>query len=181
MDKTSSVKDFHANVHIDVKEKCRLGDDYYLISKLMKANNAQWNNCCILVPNQSPGSFVVVPLTSTGVRAAWKLPPSASWLVGSITGFKLLYKRKSSVVDPLRVVTIESNSTLTIDVTGLGKYTEYEFQVLAFSSAGDGPRSPIILIRTFEDGKEWWKQSTSKTRIVKPIMAPYIFNYLATH
>ena len=41
MDKTSSVKDFHANVHIDVKEKCRLGDDYYLISKLMKANNAQ--------------------------------------------------------------------------------------------------------------------------------------------
>ena len=98
----------------------------------------------------------MVPLTSTGVRAAWELPPSASWLVGSITGFKLLYKRKSSVVDPFRVVTIEStgNSTLTIDVTGLGKYTEYEFQVLAFSSAGDGPRSPIILIRTFEDGKE---------------------------
>ena len=96
----------------------------------------------------------MVSLTSTSVRAAWKLPPPASWLVGSITGFKLLYKRKSSVVDPLRVVTIESNSTLTIDVTGLGKYTEYEFQVLAFSSAGDGPRSPIILIRTFEDGKE---------------------------
>ncbi|CAH3013986.1 unnamed protein product, partial [Porites evermanni] len=103
------------------------------------------------VPNRSPDSFVVVPLTSTGVRAAWKLPPSASWLVGSITGFKLLYKRKSSVVDPLRVETIESNSTLSINVTGLGKYTEYEFQVLAFSSAGDGPRSPIILIRTFED------------------------------
>ena len=112
------------------------------------------HNCCISVPNQSPDSFVVVPLTSTGVRAAWKLPPSASWLVGSITGFKLLYKRKSSVVDPLRVVTIESDSTLTVNVTGLGKYTEYEFQVLAFSSAGDGPRSPIILIRTFEDGKE---------------------------
>ena len=139
------------------------------------------HNCCISVPNRSPDSFVVVPLTSTGVRAAWKLPPSASWLVGSITGFKLLYKRKSSVVDPLRVVSIESNSTLTVNVTGLGKYTEYEFRVLAFSSAGDGPRSPIILIRTFEDGKEWWKESTSKTRLVKLIMAPYIFHYFATH
>ena len=39
MDKTSSVKDVYANV--DVKEKCRLEDDYYLISKLKKANNAQ--------------------------------------------------------------------------------------------------------------------------------------------
>ena len=41
MDKTSSVKDVYANVHTDVKEKCRLADDYHLISKLMKANNAQ--------------------------------------------------------------------------------------------------------------------------------------------
>ena len=41
MDKTSSVKDVYANVHIDVKEKCRLGDDYHLISKPVKENNAQ--------------------------------------------------------------------------------------------------------------------------------------------
>ena len=39
------------------------------------------------------------------------------------------------------------------DVTGLQKYTEYEFQVLAFTSVGDGPISPVVVVRTMEDGK----------------------------
>ena len=43
--------------------------------------------------------------------------------------------------------------TLTRDVTGLDKYTEYEFEVLAFTSAGDGPKSAVVVERTKEDGK----------------------------
>ena len=43
--------------------------------------------------------------------------------------------------------------TLTGDVTGLDKYTEYEFQVLAFTSKGDGPKSSVVVVRTKEDGK----------------------------
>ena len=43
--------------------------------------------------------------------------------------------------------------TLTRDVTGLDKYTEYEFQVLAFTSKGDGPKSSVGVVRTKEDGK----------------------------
>ena len=43
--------------------------------------------------------------------------------------------------------------TLTRDVTGLDKYTEYEFQVLAFTSKGDGPKSSVVVVRTKEDGK----------------------------
>ena len=37
-------------------------------------------------------------------------------------------------------------------VTGLDKYSEYEFQVLAFTSMGDGPRSAVAVERTMEDG-----------------------------
>ena len=37
-------------------------------------------------------------------------------------------------------------------VTGLEKYSEYEFQVLAFTSTGDGPRSAVAVERTMEDG-----------------------------
>ena len=55
--------------------------------------------------------------------------------------------------DPLTSVTIASNSTLTRDVTGLDKYTEYEFQVLVFSSVGSGPPSPLRVVRTNEDGE----------------------------
>ena len=51
------------------------------------------------------------------------------------------------------MVPINSGSTLTKDVTGLDKYTEYEFQVLAFTSVGDGPKSPAKVNRTLQDGK----------------------------
>ena len=40
-------------------------------------------------------------------------------------------------------------------VTRLKKNTEYEFQVLAFTSVGDGPKSSVAVERTNEDGK--WK------------------------
>lgn len=37
-------------------------------------------------------------------------------------------------------------------VTGLKKNKEYEFQVLAFTSVGDGPKSSVVVERTNEDG-----------------------------
>ena len=48
---------------------------------------------------------------------------------------------------------ISDENTFTKTVTGLLKYTEYEFQVLAFTSAGDGPKSSKLVKRTNEDGK----------------------------
>ena len=39
------------------------------------------------------------------------------------------------------------------EVTSLDKFTEYEFEILAFTSVGDGPKSSILTERTKEDGK----------------------------
>ena len=50
------------------------------------------------------------------------------------------------------MIPINSTATLTQDVTGLDKYTEYEFQVLAFTSVGDGPNSSVEVERTMPDG-----------------------------
>ena len=50
------------------------------------------------------------------------------------------------------MVLINSGATLSRDVTGLDKYTEYEFQVLAFTSVGDGTKSSVKVERTKEDG-----------------------------
>ena len=44
-------------------------------------------------------------------------------------------------------------TSLTRVFSLLDKYTEYDFQVLAFSSKGDGPRSSVVVERTKEDGK----------------------------
>lgn len=48
---------------------------------------------------------------------------------------------------------ITDESTRIEVVTGLYKYTEYEFEILAFTSVGDGLKSSILTERTKEDGK----------------------------
>ena len=93
----------------------------------------------------------MTPLTSTSVRASWQLPPANS-THGIILEFNLLYRNIRSAADPFTVITIPSNSTLIREVTRLSKYTEYEFQVLAFSSVGNGPSS-VQVVTTNEDGK----------------------------
>ncbi|XP_044165887.1 uncharacterized protein LOC122949943 [Acropora millepora] len=98
-------------------------------------------------PNQSPSNFNLSPLTSTSVFASWKLPSA-----GSIQGIRLLYKIKNTD-DPFIAKTIASNSNLSTSITGLGKFTEYEFHVLAFTANGNGPLSPVQVVRINEDGK----------------------------
>ena len=43
---------------------------------------------------------------------------------------------------------VDDGATRTENVTGLDKYTEYEFQVLAFTSNGYGPKSSVKVART---------------------------------
>ena len=51
-------------------------------------------------------------------------------------------------------VPVNSGSTWTKVVSGLEEYTEYEFQVLAYTSAGDGTKSSVKSVITKEDGKK---------------------------
>ena len=49
---------------------------------------------------------------------------------------------------------INNEAVRTTDVSGLSKFTTYEFQVLAFTSVGDGPNSTVKSKTTKEDGKK---------------------------
>ena len=105
----------------------------------------------IAVPSQAPSNFTVTSSNSTSITASWQLP-SADARNGIITGFKLLYRKKDALGLPTTL--IFNNATIrTRDVSGLEKYTEYEFQVLAFTYVGDGPKSSAHIERTKEDGK----------------------------
>ena len=66
----------------------------------------------------------------------------------------MFYKKKDSA-GSATTVTINSGATLTKDVAGLDKYAEYEFQVLAFTSVGDGPNGTVKVQKTMEDGKKF--------------------------
>ena len=107
---------------------------------------------CVAVPSKAPSSLSLTAKTSTSIEASWQLPP-ADGRNGIIKGFRLFYKRKSSSGSSTPL-TINSGSTLTKVVSGLDKYTEYEFQVLAFTSKGDGPKSDPNSTTTKEDGKK---------------------------
>ena len=69
-----------------------------------------------------------------------------------ITGFKVFFKKEGSLDAPT-VVIINGVLTFSKNLTGLSKYTEYEFSMLAFTSAGDGPKTAVKVQRTKEDGK----------------------------
>ena len=89
--------------------------------------------------------------TSTSIVASWQLPPAGD-RNGNITGFKLFYKRKDPAGSPTTTETINDGATLSKNITELLKYKEYEIQVLAFTSVGDGPKSSAKTERTNEDG-----------------------------
>ena len=93
---------------------------------------------------------MVSATSSTSVRASWQLPAENS-RNGIIDGFKLFYKKRSSS-GPGTVLLLKSAAVSSKVVDGLDKYTEYEFQVLAFTSAGDGKNSSVVVNRTKEDG-----------------------------
>ena len=70
---------------------------------------------------------------------------------GIITGFKLFYWKKGSAGKETKQI-VENGTSRSNTLTGLDKYTEYEFELLAFTSVGDGPKSLVKVARTNEDG-----------------------------
>ena len=67
-----------------------------------------------------------------------------------------MFYRKRGSAGAATTLTINNGTALSKDVTGLDIYTEYEFEVLAFTSVGDGPKSsPLMVVRTMKDGKNF--------------------------
>ena len=94
---------------------------------------------------------MVIASTSTSVTAYWQLPPIDS-RSGIIRGFKLFYGQKRYDNQP-KLLYISNASIREKTVRELMKFTEYEFQLLAYTSIGDGPKSSVQVAKTMEDGK----------------------------
>ena len=88
--------------------------------------------------------------TSTSVTALWEQLPTDS-RNGVIKGFKLFINRKGSE-DKLNIHLVNASNSPVYrkKVTGLQESTEYKLQVLAFTSVGDGPKSPVQVVKTLE-------------------------------
>ena len=113
----------------------------------------------ITVPSQPPTAFQLTASSSISITASWQLPPVFA-RHGNITGFRLFYKKKGSA-GSATTLPISDGRTSSRTVSGLDKFTEYEFQVLAFTSDGDGPKSSVKVKRTMEDGM-WQSRDNEK-------------------
>ena len=111
-------------------------------------------NCLIAVPSQPPTSISLTARTSTTIEVSWKPPPEDA-RNGIIKGFKLYYKKKNNPGSLTTFLLVDNGAARSEMVTGLAKYTEYEFQVLAYTSAGDGPKSSVKYNTTLEDGNKY--------------------------
>ncbi|XP_068707035.1 uncharacterized protein [Montipora foliosa] len=102
------------------------------------------------VPSKAPSNFAVTANTSTAIIASWQLPSPDS-RHGIIIGFKLFFRKEGSDIYRVEKISVSNVTMYTKNVTGLAKFTQYGFHVLAFTSAGDGMTSSVRLARTKED------------------------------
>ena len=116
------------------------------------------------VPVKAPVLVNVTAQSSTSVAVFWELS-KRYYNERNLISFKLLYQKEGSNlfeiqtikdaawVDTKNVSIINGSLVFSTVVTGLEKFTEYEFKVCVFSSVGCGRKSSLKIARTWEDGK----------------------------
>ncbi|XP_072938511.1 cell adhesion molecule Dscam1-like isoform X2 [Epargyreus clarus] len=100
------------------------------------------------VPESHPTRVSCSALSSSSVKVSWG-PPPPSQRGGIIQGYKVIYAPLTN--NHADVAEIKRVTTADTYLHTLHKYTNYSIQVLAFTSAGDGKRSPPVYCMTEED------------------------------
>ena len=113
----------------------------------------------IPVPVEAPILVKLTAQSSTSVTLYWKLS-KRYYNERKLMSFKLLYQKEGSNVPQTQIIKDAKNVQIengllvfSSEVTGLEKFTQYEFKVCVFSSVGCGPKSSSKIARTWEDGK----------------------------
>ncbi|XP_047520750.1 Down syndrome cell adhesion molecule-like protein Dscam2 isoform X2 [Pieris napi] len=100
------------------------------------------------VPESPPTRVLCSALSSSSMKVSWSPPPPAM-RGGIIQGYKVIYAPLTT--NHADVAEIKRVTTTDTYLHTLHKYTNYSLQVLAFTNAGDGKRSPPVFCMTEED------------------------------
>ncbi|KAJ4448351.1 hypothetical protein ANN_10366 [Periplaneta americana] len=102
------------------------------------------------VPSLPPENVQCSALTSQSLQVSWD-PPPLEGRNGLVVGYKVSHQPAEEWYEKDEQETKVTTSQKTT-IPSLRKYTNYSISVLAFTSVGDGVRSPPIFCCTEEDG-----------------------------
>ena len=88
---------------------------------------------------------------SQSIRVSWSAPPADQWN-GVLAGYRVLYAEADGGNSDGSVASVPADE-LSYMVRGLQEWTLYNVWVLAYTAAGEGPRSDVIVVQTAEDGE----------------------------
>jgi len=80
-------------------------------------------------------------------------PPPADQQNGALAGYRVLYAEADGGSTDANVASVPADETSYVVHGGLRPWTLYNVWVLAYTAAGDGPRSDVIVVQTAEDGE----------------------------
>ena len=106
-------------------------------------------NVSFAAPTSAPTNFHVVVINSTAIEVEWDLPPLYS-RGGIIRGYKLFVQRANGGLEE-KLINIPDNETEGYIVGGLSPATSYRFSAVAYTSAGDSPRTISLTIATLSE------------------------------
>jgi len=104
-----------------------------------------------VAPGAAPLSVSGETVDSHSIRVTWSAPPSDQWN-GVLAGYRVLYAEADGGNSDGSVASVPADE-LSYTVRGLHEWTLYNVWVLAYTAAGDGPRSDVIVVQTAEDGE----------------------------
>ena len=101
-------------------------------------------------PSAPPADVGATAESSTSIRVSWEEVPAID-RNGIITQYEVMYEPLETFGGQISTQTMTIMNT-SILLQNLQEYVEYSITVRAYTSVGEGPFSPPMIVRTIEDG-----------------------------
>lgn len=126
---------------------------FLLVVSVSFDSSVTFTICCVhhLAPAAPPQDVFGQSHTPESISIEWQPPPSEHQN-GQILGYKVLFVVNEDGKTVTDAESVEVSDT-SVQLNNLQIFTEYKIWVLAFTSAGDSPMSPPIVVRTRDSGR----------------------------
>ena len=127
--------------------------NHYKVEGVVSTKQSVKTDFDLLAPSAAPGSVRGYDTSSSSIRVTWA-SVAAVHQNGIIVSYRVSYQAVGgSFIDGTKRDKQVAGASNQADLTGLEAYVDYKIIVYASTSAGEGPSSTSIVVKTAEAGK----------------------------